>query len=111
MKDDGVYLLHIRDAIDRIFTYTSDGRDQFAADTKTQDAVVRNLEVIGEAVKALTSTLHAEHPHVPWRRIAGMRDRLIHQYFGIDLALVWDVVERDLPELRRDIQLIIETRT
>lgn len=100
MKDERVYLLHALEAIDAIQRYTVDGRDAFFADPKTQDAVIRNIEVIGQAVKGISEQTRALEPDVPWRQIAGMRDKLIHEYFGVDLALVWDVVERELPVLR-----------
>ena len=74
MKDDRVYLLHIRDAIARIESYTSGDKSRFLQDTMIQDAVIRNLEVIGEAVKNLSADLRSQHPQVPWGRIAGMRD-------------------------------------
>ena len=99
MKDDGVYLQHIRDAIHQIRSYTQEGKDPFLADRKSQDATIRNLEIIGEAVKRLSPRLRSTHPDVPWKRIAGMRDKMIHDYFGIDHRLVWDVVERELPRL------------
>ena len=97
MKDDRIYLLHIRDAIQQILEYTVAGQESFLSDRKTQDAVVRNLEIIGEASKRLSSSLKDAHPDISWKPIAGMRDKLIHDYFGINLKLVWDVVERDLP--------------
>jgi uncharacterized protein with HEPN domain len=97
MKDDQVYLLHIRDAVQRVLDYTRDGRVVFFADTKTQDAVIRNIEILGEASKNLSDDLKAAHADIPWRQIAGMRDTLIHRYFGVKLDLVWQVVEQDLP--------------
>lgn len=108
MKDGQVFLAHIRDAIARIESYTQGGREAFLGDTKTQDAVIRNLEVIGEAVKNLSAGLRAKHPEVPWTRIAGMRDVLIHGYFGVRLETVWNAVEHRLPELKRYVAALIE---
>ena len=107
MKDDRVYLLHVRDAIDAIVAYTAAGRDAFMADRKTQDAVIRNLEIIGEAVKRLSPSLTRAYPDVPWRQIAGMRDKLTHDYFGVDLDLVWGVVERDLVTVRKRVDALL----
>ena len=76
MKDDKVYLAHIRDAIQRIESFTSGGRDKFFIDPMVQDAVIRNLEIIGEAVKGLSDELRTANPDVPWKQIAGMRDVL-----------------------------------
>jgi len=83
------YLLHVRDALLSVKEYTTAGRDAFLASKLIQDAVVRNLEIVGEAVKALASETRDRSPEVPWRRIAGMRDQLIHHYFGVDLEVVW----------------------
>jgi uncharacterized protein with HEPN domain len=107
VKDDRVYLWHIRDCIDRILDYTSEGRDAFLADTKTQDAAIRNLEIIGEAVKNVSSELKNAHPSIPWQRIAGMRDRMIHEYFGVNLQIVWERVEQDIPDLKQKVQAIL----
>ena len=107
MKDNRVYLRHIRDAIIRIESYVSRGRPAFLAETIIQDAVIRNLEVIGEATKNLSDDLRAQHPDVPWNRIAGMRDVLIHEYFGVRLETVWGVVENRLPELKRFVDIVL----
>lgn len=108
MKEDAVYLGHIRDAIERIEAFTSGGCDQFLADPMVQDAVIRNLEVIGEAVKGLSDDVRATNPDIPWKQIAGMRDVLIHHYFGVKLDAVWQVVAEHLPQLRLRVQQLIE---
>jgi uncharacterized protein with HEPN domain len=97
VKRDHVRLLHIRDAILRIQNYASARAD--LDEPLIQDAVIRNLEVIGEAVKALSADVRQKHSAIPWADIAGMRDRLIHHYFSVDLDLVWDVVETRLHDL------------
>jgi uncharacterized protein with HEPN domain len=104
VKDQRVYLLHAIDAIDAILSYTVEGREGFFSDGKTQDAVIRNIEIIGQAVKGLSDATRELEPAVPWRQIAGMRDKLIHEYFGVDLTLVWDVVESQLPVLRPQLE-------
>ncbi len=108
MKDDRIYLLHIRDSIQHILEYTAAGQETFFSDRKTQDAVVRNLEIIGEATKRLSPLLKEAHPDISWKPMAGMRDKLIHDYFGINLQLVWDVVEHDLPVLRLKVSQLLE---
>lgn len=109
MKDDQVYLQHIHDAIERIRGYTTGGRAAFLASRQVQDAVVRNLEIIGEAVKHLSTTLREQHPDIPWQRVAGMRDELIHEYFGVDSQLVWNVVEQHLPPLLNKVDHLLRT--
>jgi len=107
VKDERVYLFHIRDAINDIEQYTSVGRDAFVAERMRQDAVIRKLEIIGEAVKQLSGATKDRRPEIPWKQIAGMRDRLTHDYFGVDLALVWRVVERDLPALKAAVMALL----
>jgi len=99
VSEDRIYLLHVRDAIADILVYAEAGEDAFLRETMRQDAIIRKLEVIGEAVKQLSDNTRESKPDIPWRRVAGMRDRLIHQYFGVDLDLVWNVVRLELPTL------------
>jgi len=99
VKDDRLYLVHMLECALRIAEYTQAGRDEFLRDSKTQDAVVRNFEIIGEAAKRVTPATRSRLPQIPWRRIAGFRDVLILQYEGLDLQQVWVRIERDLPVL------------
>jgi len=107
VKDPAVYLRHIRDAIARIGKYTAQGRNAFFEDSMVQDAVIRNLEVIGEAVRSLPPELKRRHPEIPWRSITALRNVLIHEYFGVDLEIVWRVVQRRLPALKRHIDTML----
>ena len=81
--------------------------DEYLGDIKTQDAVVRNLEVIGEATKSLSDDIRSQHPEVPWRDMMGTRDRLTHHYFGINQEIVWQIIEHDLPGLQNQIVQVI----
>jgi uncharacterized protein with HEPN domain len=99
-RDSRVHLEDILGAIGKIKKYTKGlSKQGFAADDKTLDAVVRNLEVIGEAVKRLPADLRAREPGAEWQKIAGLRDILIHQYFGIDTDILWDIIQNKLPAL------------
>jgi uncharacterized protein with HEPN domain len=109
VKEDRVYLLHIKDAIERVLPYTAEDKQAFFADPRTHDAVIRNLEVIGKAVKNLSESLRALHATVPWKRIAGMRDKMIHEYFGVNLQHVWDAVKQELPRLKQEVEAILRT--
>lgn len=100
MKDDRLYLGHILQAIERIVLYAQDGEERFRTDVRTQDAIIRNLQVMGEAVKKVSAEARGAHPEIPWKDIAGMRDRVVHDYFGISLDIVWDVVVNHIPPLR-----------
>lgn len=107
MKDESVYLKHILDAIEKIESYTTGGRKTFFQDTMVQDAVIRNLEVIGEAVRNLSPKFRRRHPEVPWRSITALRNVLIHEYFGVELEIVWRVVKRRLPSLKRYVEMLL----
>ena len=97
MKDDRLYLDHILEAADRIVTYGECGEEVFRRDLMVQDAIVRNLQVMGEAVKKVSPQTRTAHPEVPWKDAAGMRDRVVHGYFGVSLEIVWDVVQNHVP--------------
>jgi uncharacterized protein with HEPN domain len=105
---DEAYLLHIQDSINQISEYTKEGREVFFSSRLIQDAVIRNLEIVGEATKQLASDVKAKQPLIPWKQIAGMRDMLIHDYFGVDLNIVWGVVENRLPELEKAVKVLLE---
>jgi uncharacterized protein with HEPN domain len=99
-RDLQLWLTDIREACARVTEYVADmSYDAFVNDRKTLDAVVRNLEVIGEAVKQLPEEFRAAHTTIPWRKIAGLRDILAHAYFGIDEQIIWDVVMTKVPDL------------
>jgi uncharacterized protein with HEPN domain len=104
VKDPGLYIEHITGACARIRVYTVEGRGAFMASPLIQDAVARNLQIIGEATKRLPEHLTTLHPEVPWRHVAGMRNRLVHEYAGLDLVEIWNVIEKDLPALESAIE-------
>lgn len=100
-KDDLVYVKHIHDAILKIEEYTETiDYEDFIKQTLIQDGVIRQIEIIGEASKKLSADFKKEHPHIPWKDIAGMRDKLIHDYFGVDVGVIWDTIVRDIPLLK-----------
>jgi uncharacterized protein with HEPN domain len=110
MKDPRVYLLHIRDALDCIEKYVVGGKGVFLRDEKTQDAVIYNLAIIGEAVKKLPNDLKKAHASIAWKNIAGMRDVVIHDYDSTEIPKIWKVVEHDLPVLRKEIKAMLRAR-
>ena len=108
---DGDYLRHILEAIDRIRKYTTGkNKDTFLSEPLLQDAVIRNVEVIGEAANRLSPEFIAKHSTIPWRDIAGKRHRLIHGYMTVNLQTVWNVVERELPGLEKQVRSVLEIK-
>lgn len=106
-KDPRVYLAQILECIEKIELFTADGKGRFMRDGMVQDAVMRNFEIIGEAAKRLDDRYRTEHPDIPWRALAGLRDVLIHQYEGVEPERLWAIVERELPNLRAAIAALL----
>lgn len=107
MRDVKERLLDIQEAIANIMKYTNQGRDSFDQNELIQTWVIRHLEIIGEAARTLPPDFKEHHPEMPWRKINGMRNILVHHYFVTDLDVVWSVVEDDLPELRVQVDAIL----
>jgi uncharacterized protein with HEPN domain len=100
VKDDRKYLLHILECVARIEEDVRDGSGAFDASHTIQDAVIRNLQVMAESTQRLSDELKAAHPEIQWAGIAGFRNLLVHDYFGVDLRVVWQIVVKDVPELK-----------
>lgn len=109
-RDTHLYLEDIRLAIERIEEYTKGmSFEKFLRDAKTIDAVVRNIEVIGEAAQHVPNELQTKYPEIPWKLIAGTRNKTIHEYFGVDVEIVWKTVEEDIPKLKQQIITMLQT--
>ncbi len=108
-RDSRVYLEDILEATRKIKAYAGGlSKAAFLDDEKTFDAVVRNLEVIGEAVKKLPEDLRAKHATLDWKKMAGLRDILIHEYFGLDAEIVWDIVQNKIPALDQEVRKMLK---
>lgn len=108
-KDPKIFLEHILESIGEIERNTKDmSEDKFFDSVTIQDAVVRRLEIIGEAVKNLPISFRKKYPKIAWKKIAGMRDVLIHEYFGVNIHLVWKVVNKDIPKLKKQISELLQ---
>ena len=109
IKENKIFLEHILENIKDIELFTKGvSQEGFNNNKEKQNAVVRSLEIIGEAAKNLSENLKKKYPRVPWKEIAGTRDRIIHHYFGIDLQIIWNIVKIDLPDLKKKILIIIK---
>jgi len=106
-RKDADLLNDIVEAINRISTYTANiSYDEFLLDFKSQDAVIRNLEILGEAVKLLSEDFKNNNPDLPWKEISGTRNKLIHDYFGVNIDIVWDIIKNELPSVLNKIRKI-----
>ncbi|MBR8832388.1 MAG: hypothetical protein N5P05_001852 [Chroococcopsis gigantea SAG 12.99] len=108
MKGDILYLSNIEECIELIEAYTAGGKEVFLATRMIQDAVIRNFEVIGEATKRLSPELRKAHPDIQWQQIAGLRDVLIHDYLRVNLHRVWNIIEQNLPDLKKRVKEIMQ---
>jgi uncharacterized protein with HEPN domain len=110
MRDYNEKLIDILEAIERIEKYAARGREAFECDELIQTWIVHHLQIIGEAVRALPDSIRGKYPEVPWSKIIGMRNILVHTYFGIDVDVVWAVVVNDLPDLKQKIENAIREK-
>lgn len=109
MKDDLVYIHHIEDAIEKIEKYVQGiDFDFFSSDSKTIDAVIREIEIIGEAAKNISDNFRNSHPDFAFREATSMRNMLIHEYFGVNLKVVWNTVFEDLPKLKKSVEKVLK---
>ena len=108
---DADLIQDIIESIHRIISYTENiSYDKFLKDYKSQDAVIRNLEILGEAVKLLSVKIKEKYPHIPWKDITGTRDKLIHDYFGVNIDIVWDIVKTEIPKILPEVEKILTNK-
>jgi uncharacterized protein with HEPN domain len=111
MKDDTIYLRHILECIRRIEANVAGGREPFMASHTLQDAVLRNWQTMTESTRRLSDTLKGTHPDVEWRRIIAFRNVLVHDYLGIDLERVWEIIQRDVPTFKHAVTAMLGQRS
>ncbi len=108
-KDPSIFLKHILESVSDIESYSEGiSKNIFFEDKQLQDAIVRRVEIIGEAVKNIPDDVKNKYADVPWKEITGTRDIFVHQYFGVDLEIVWSIVKKDLPDLKNKIKNILD---
>jgi len=107
MKNDALYLRHIMECIRRIEENVAGGREPWMASHTLQDAVMRNLQTMSESTQRLSEALKARHPKVEWQRIVAVRNVLVHEYLGIDLERIWEIIQRDVPEFKQAIAAML----
>ena len=106
-RDPDLLVEDMLEALRKVELYTTGMEHSgFLQDEKTIDPVVRNLELLGEAARQVPEDFMTRHPHVPWRKIAGLRNRIVHDYFGLDLDIVWQIIQHDLPALRAQLETL-----
>jgi uncharacterized protein with HEPN domain len=108
IKDPKIFIAHMLENIADIETFLKGVKKEgFLANKEKQNAVVRSLEIIGEASKNIPTTIKTAHPSIPWKEIAGTRDKITHHYFGVDLQLIWNLTQKEIPKLKKDLLKIL----
>ncbi len=108
-KDPKIFIAHILDSIEKIEEFTKEvSKKEFLESNIIQDAVIRRIEIIGEAAKNLPKNIKSEYPEVPWKEIIGTRDKIVHEYFGVDLDLTYRIAKEDIPDLKQKILKVLE---
>ena len=108
-KDPLIFIKHILESIDKIEAFSKNlSKKTLSKNELKQYAIIRAIEVIGESVKNLPDSLKNKYPNIPWKEIAGTRDKMIHHYFGVDLNIVWDIISKEIPKLKEDIKDILK---
>lgn len=108
MKDDRLYLVHICECIYRIEQYTADGRETFLEDTRTQDAVLRNLHTIAESTQRLSPSMKQAHHSIDWAAISAFQNVVVHDYLGVNMERIWRIVSGSLPELKSEVESMLQ---
>jgi uncharacterized protein with HEPN domain len=108
LKNGKLYLQHVLECADRIEKYTAGGKKDFVADQMIQDAVVRNLQILSESIQRLTPLYQTKYPDIPWKNIGQFRNVIVHDYLGIDVDVIWDILEKDLSSLKASVKTILD---